>query len=359
MKTLKEQPVTILLCAAFVLAALAGGVLVIVHPATLSFNDYLSELAKLATALGILGVGRGIHAASKAAHPEPNRQPIQVDFDVKTVEKIRAAEPIPAGAHVTSRPDLGLGSVGAGEEYPPISNVMQGPPPPEESPLGVGHATEGRDTEGPGDSDLFPHIDLSDPSEIAFDQGEEKELSAEELAAAHLQVQREHEHSEGTLRGAATSAVSGLSTAHRKIVRAAIHFALGLSVAHSAAIGYTQGSQRWEWFSHKISAAKGQFPRNLDCSAWATWILYQGLKIFGVRDLVNGENWGGGFTGTMLNHGKLVKHRANVKLGDLAIYNGHVAVCIGGGYVLSHGSPGIHKLEIDYRGDLICIRRYI
>ena len=46
-------------------------------------------------------------------------------------------------------------------------------------------------------------------------------------------------------------------------------------------------------------------------------------------------------------------------LGDLAIYNDHVAVCIGGGYVLSHGSPGIKKRPLHYRNDLISVRRYI
>lgn len=40
--------------------ALCGGVLVIVHPETLSFQQYSDDLQKLAVGVGLLGVGRGI-----------------------------------------------------------------------------------------------------------------------------------------------------------------------------------------------------------------------------------------------------------------------------------------------------------
>jgi hypothetical protein len=37
----------------------------------------------------------------------------------------------------------------------------------------------------------------------------------------------------------------------------------------------------------------------------------------------------------------------------------HVTVCLGGGVVLSHGSPaGPFKLPLRYRGDVLSIRRY-
>jgi cell wall-associated NlpC family hydrolase len=51
--------------------------------------------------------------------------------------------------------------------------------------------------------------------------------------------------------------------------------------------------------------------------------------------------------------------------GDLAIYGSgapgeHVAICIGGGLVISHGSePGPFKLPLRYRTDLLEIRRYL
>lgn len=288
LKKILNEPATWLLSAAFVLAAAVGAIVVIVQPTTLSFADYLAQLSKFGLALGVLGVGRGIHAASKVAH-------------TPTL--------VPDKFFATSA-ELGLSD------------------------------------EPDGDEDCMPHIEVSDPKQIPFDLGEEQKLLPAEIAALTASP--------------ANGSVSGLSALHRKVVRAAILHALNLSVANSSKIGYTESSPpRWAWFTEKIYAALGKFPTALDCSAWATWILYQGLRLFHVRDLINGEHWGGGFTGTMLAHGKLVAHRANVKLGDLAIYNGHVAVCIGGGYVLSHGSLGIHKLEIDYRSDLICIRRYI
>jgi len=47
---------------AFVIAALAGAVVTIVEPTTLSFDDYLGKLAVFG---GALGIGRGIAAAGR------------------------------------------------------------------------------------------------------------------------------------------------------------------------------------------------------------------------------------------------------------------------------------------------------
>ena len=73
-----------------------------------------------------------------------------------------------------------------------------------------------------------------------------------------------------------------------------------------------------------------------------------------------------GYGGSGNEHGKRVVHRSNVQGGDLALYGdptgrtGHVAVCVGGGKVISFGSePGPFLLPIDYRSDLREIRRYI
>lgn len=161
------------------------------------------------------------------------------------------------------------------------------------------------------------------------------------------------------------SSVSGLSRAHRITARDLTCRAAILGIKNSAAIHYTQGPRRWDGISKNLKAHKGQFPIYADCSAFATWCLWNGLNHFGVRDTVNGEHWSGGYTGTMLDHGKRVVHSTNWLRGDLFIYgNGapgeHVALYLGGGMVASHGSEaGPFKLRWNYRSDLMEVRRYI
>lgn len=46
-----------------VVLALVGGAVVIIHPETLSFDEYLTAMAPL---VGLVAVGRGIHANGKA-----------------------------------------------------------------------------------------------------------------------------------------------------------------------------------------------------------------------------------------------------------------------------------------------------
>lgn len=163
------------------------------------------------------------------------------------------------------------------------------------------------------------------------------------------------------------SSVSGLSPHHRAVAKAAVVQAAVLGLHHAPELHYTQGAKRWEGITSKLVAARGHYPNNADCSAFATWCLWNGLYVlFGVRDVVNGADWRAGYTGTMHTHGKVVAHRENVQHGDLALYgdpygrSGHVAVCVGGGHVISFGSePGPFLLPIDYRADCREIRRYI
>jgi cell wall-associated NlpC family hydrolase len=161
------------------------------------------------------------------------------------------------------------------------------------------------------------------------------------------------------------ASVSGLSAAHRAEARDLAVKAAFLALEHKAEVHYTQDARRWEGINKELKAYRNQFPRYADCSAFATWCIWNGLDHFGVRDTVNGSNWRGGYTGTMLSHGKRVMSRDNVLRGDCVIYgNGgtgeHTAICIGGGLVISHGSEaGPFKLPIDYRRDVMQIRRYI
>lgn len=97
-----------------------------------------------------------------------------------------------------------------------------------------------------------------------------------------------------------------------------------------------------------------------DCSEFAT----KAYKFAGARD-PNGFNYNGyGFTGTLAKQGRQVT-LADAQVGDLVLYGPapnyeHVAIYIGKGRVISHGSEGgPFLLTIDYRRDRAQIRSYI
>jgi len=168
------------------------------------------------------------------------------------------------------------------------------------------------------------------------------------------------------------SSVSGLSATHRIQARDRIVAAAMLGLRNADAINYTQGPARWEGIAQHRNARLGEFPHNADCSAYATWCIWNGLVLggFTTKDTVNGSNWTGGYTGTMLSHGKQVQHEYSVQRGDCAIYgNGgtgeHTAIVVGRRkdgtiMVVSHGSQaGPFYLPLHYRPDLMQIRRYV
>jgi hypothetical protein len=66
MPYLKNNPLTAVLLVTFVLVALIGGVIVILHPETLTFESLLNDLEKFAVAIGIIGVGHGVAAAGQS-----------------------------------------------------------------------------------------------------------------------------------------------------------------------------------------------------------------------------------------------------------------------------------------------------
>lgn len=164
------------------------------------------------------------------------------------------------------------------------------------------------------------------------------------------------------------SATSGLNRQQRAIARERTVQAAMLGLRHAREVHYTQDARRWEGINQHLVAAHGHFPDHADCSAYATWCLWNGLKLpFGVGDIVNGANWSAGFTGTMAQHGELVTH--HYRRGDLVLYGGppnyeHVAIVVGRKdgklIVVSHGSEGgPYLLPFDYRHDVGQIRRYI
>lgn len=170
---------------------------------------------------------------------------------------------------------------------------------------------------------------------------------------------------------------SGLTRPQRHIARERAMQAALLGLHHASELHYTQGSERWEGINHHDVASKGQYPKHADCSAFATWCLWNGMYLpFGVHDVVNGQGWEAGYTGTMKDHGIEVVHVVNVIRGDLVLYGPkgdpeHVAIVVGhkGGVVGSRGrSPivvsngseaGPFLLDYNYRSDVGEIRRYI
>lgn len=167
--------------------------------------------------------------------------------------------------------------------------------------------------------------------------------------------------------------VSGLSEAHREQARREIVRGVEMFMRNIDAIHYSQDAVlRWEGINKHMSINRGQIPVHSDCSSSSAFLLWNALVLpYGVRDVVNGQLWRAGYTGTMLRHGKVVQHEKNLKIGDCALYGipgttgKHVAVVIGRGAdgrvrVFSHGSErGPFILDLHYRDDLIECRRYI
>jgi cell wall-associated NlpC family hydrolase len=146
-----------------------------------------------------------------------------------------------------------------------------------------------------------------------------------------------------------------------------------LGYRHAPSVHYTMGGARWQGIADTRYSRQGQFPNQADCSAYATWCLWNALWVpYKVKDVVNGAAWKAGYTGTMLNNGQVIKGTAAMRRGDLVIYgNGfpgkHVAIMVGrrGGpkgvpMVVSHGSEGgPYYVVWNYRSDIMSVRRYI
>lgn len=165
---------------------------------------------------------------------------------------------------------------------------------------------------------------------------------------------------------------SGLTGRKKLHARSLTAHALDLGYKHAPSVHYTQGPKRWEGIDRNKRAYKGQYPHYADCSAYATWALWNGLSHYHKPDVVNGEHWQGGYTGTMLDHGIVIHNPRHARRGDLVIYgapgsNGeHVATVrrlhpiTRLPYVISHGSEGgPYYLPYNYRTDIMCIRRTI
>ncbi len=156
--------------------------------------------------------------------------------------------------------------------------------------------------------------------------------------------------------------LSGLSAAHCHTATNMALQAAVLGYHKRSHINYTEGSGRWDGIDHNRKAWRGEYPYYADCSAYVTWCLWNGLHHYGVRDVVNGAHWQGGFTGTMVHHGRTV-HK--LFPGCAVIYGPgesgtHTAIYTGGGLVVSHGNQaGPQLLRYNYRSDIKVYKSYI
>lgn len=164
------------------------------------------------------------------------------------------------------------------------------------------------------------------------------------------------------------SVLANITADHARTARHNLIAAANALLAHPGEVHYTQGPNRWEAISRRITIHGGHlFPFYGDCSSTTSWMLWLVLyHAYGVRDLVNGENWRAGYTGTQAAHGEHVSAFQNGKIGDLIFYGGseavpeHVAMKIAPGHVFSHGSEaGPFLLPVNYRSDVHPVgRRY-
>lgn len=198
-------------------------------------------------------------------------------------------------------------------------------------------------TEGPGDTEVLPEFPIytgTVPKDVG-DAGRGSIRVRPPGAAAPAAV-----------------AFDGLSAAHRLEVKRFIVVYARELLSRPGDVHYTQGSNRWDGIAHN-KHQDDLFPFFGDCSSTATFLENRGLEHVhpGIHDIVNGEEWDAGFTGTIAAHGHRVHHDANIQIGDLILYGlapdfEHVVVSLGGRKCFSHGSEaGPFTLDIDYRTD--------
>lgn len=171
-----------------------------------------------------------------------------------------------------------------------------------------------------------------------------------------------------------SASYSGLDPRDRATARRLFIKGVQVLMDHPAQLHYSQDMElRWEGIDDEIipwtrtGRLNGKYPKHGDCSSTGTYLLWLALAHhFHLPDRVNGQSWDAGYTGTLIDHGKVVHDPRNLKVGDAIIYGSsrentkHVAWSIGGTRAFSHGSEGgPYIVEWDYRRDVVGMRRYI
>ena len=113
---------TIMMAVLVGIAAIAGAVVVIVHPSSLQFQQYLDILKNFAIAVGIVGVGRGIASYGK---------------QTKSAALLGDAGLVPQPAAGAVQPAVGPGA--AYDPYADVAWAEAAPPPQPAAPAAVGN----------------------------------------------------------------------------------------------------------------------------------------------------------------------------------------------------------------------------
>lgn len=157
----------------------------------------------------------------------------------------------------------------------------------------------------------------------------------------------------------------GLGPRQRVAIRNKAMDAAMVAYHHAGQMRYSEGADRWSGIDLRKRAFLGQYPPAADCSAFYAWVMWDCTRAERLHDFVNGLGWIQGYTGSMQGHGKIVSLNHLLRA-DAIFYGGnrsvpgHVAMYIGNGRVISHGSPGGPRiLSIHYRNDITICRRYI
>lgn len=171
-----------------------------------------------------------------------------------------------------------------------------------------------------------------------------EQLARAEDRMEHLLEQREH--------------AAAAAKANGTVVNRALD-AFELAYRHRAEVHYTMGGRRWQGIQAGLRADKGQFPRWADCSSMFTWCYWQALGRG--PDILNGQSWDAGFTGTLLLRGQRL---SKPEPGCAIIYGRgwpgvHVAMYDKNGMAYSFGSErGPLYVPWRYRSDVLALIRY-
>jgi hypothetical protein len=148
----------------------------------------------------------------------------------------------------------------------------------------------------------------------------------------------------------------------------------GASRAWEPVIHYSQNANlRWRGIHFGWLAPHNQ-PDFADCSSYTTWLIWQALvRVKGSPgpDIVNGQNWQAGYTGTQIQHGRQVDF-AHASPGRTLLFYGprnsdptHVVMFVGTlpghgtNCVVSHGQEsGPSIARSNYRSDYKYARTY-
>jgi hypothetical protein len=121
---------------------------------------------------------------------------------------------------------------------------------------------------------------------------------------------------------------------------------------------YTQNAAD-RWIGIRNGVRPPNAPSMSDCSSSTTWAYW---TVFGSGpDLLNGQRWAAGYTGSMSTRGRSISC-SSMQSGDLAFYGhpiSHVAISVGNGRVVSHGSDPAALYSTNYRSDLNQCRTYL